>query len=581
MSIVTRDMTLVTFVSEIEALRRVAFESSDGRITSDKFVSRVVATRRTILDHGGLRWAIFMESDYYAFSVAFVALLSLGCTIFLPSEIESSTMQRLSEEVDGLIGDFPKPSVPSVTSPDFERPAAALPGKAFDGVDARRARIIIYTSGSSGEPKRIHKTLAQIDAELNVLEQTWGDLAGDAMFVSSVSQQHIYGLLFAVLWPLCFGRLIYRRRLVDATAIQQLCASTDAHARFIWVSSPALLRRMSPAINWSVMKDKVVEIFSSGAALPDSAVAELSEKYGRSALEAYGSSETGGIAIRRREPRSSVAWRPFAPIQCREGADGRLEIRSPYLPDDGWYTTDDLALFDQYGGFELLGRSDQLVKIEGKRVSLQKVTAALCALDEIQDTRVIVLASESRDLLGAVVVLTRSGLDEIYNTGKGAFVSQLRRKLHTTLDALSIPRKWRFVELIPMNEQGKFIAENAQAMFRRGNRVKLPEILGGYVEGQDRYFVLGVPAKLIYFEGHFEAAAVLPGVVQVNWAIGLGIDVFGIERQFLGMESVKFHRLVRPGDVIRLQLDMTADKLRFRYMCQDAIVSSGRIVFTD
>ncbi|MFD2980293.1 AMP-binding protein, partial [Klebsiella pneumoniae] len=80
-------------------------------------------------------------------------------------------------------------------------------------LDLRACRISLCTSGSSGEPKRIDKQLRQLAIEVQVLEDLWGADLGPACIIGSVATQHIYGLLFRVLWPLCAGRPFVRRQL--------------------------------------------------------------------------------------------------------------------------------------------------------------------------------------------------------------------------------------------------------------------------------------------------------------------------------------------------------------------------------
>ncbi|MCO6705214.1 AMP-dependent synthetase, partial [Streptomyces sp. CHB9.2] len=71
----------------------------------------------------------------------------------------------------------------------------------------------LSTSGSSGEPKLIAKQLFQLANEVAALECLWGASLGAATVLGSVSTQHIYGLLFRVLWPLCAGRPFARQAL--------------------------------------------------------------------------------------------------------------------------------------------------------------------------------------------------------------------------------------------------------------------------------------------------------------------------------------------------------------------------------
>ncbi|HRE16020.1 MAG TPA: hypothetical protein PLW86_03000, partial [Rhodocyclaceae bacterium] len=56
----------------------------------------------------------------------------------------------------------------------------------------------LFTSGSSGEPKRISKRLIQLEAECRVLESFWGGHIGQAAVLATVPHHHIYGLLFRV-----------------------------------------------------------------------------------------------------------------------------------------------------------------------------------------------------------------------------------------------------------------------------------------------------------------------------------------------------------------------------------------------
>ena len=67
-------------------------------------------------------------------------------------------------------------------------------------------RLVIHTSGSNGEPVAIPRRLAQLDAEVRALQQAFGAGLDEALVLGTVSHQHIYGLLFRVLWPLAAGR---------------------------------------------------------------------------------------------------------------------------------------------------------------------------------------------------------------------------------------------------------------------------------------------------------------------------------------------------------------------------------------
>jgi 3-hydroxymyristoyl/3-hydroxydecanoyl-(acyl carrier protein) dehydratase len=91
---------------------------------------------------------------------------------------------------------------------------------------------------------------------------------------------------------------------------------------------------------------------------------------------------------------------------------------------------------------------------------------------------------------------------------------------------------------------------------------------------------LVVPHDLRYFEGHFPGAPVVPGVVQIKWAIGFARELFGACREFGGMEAVKFQHVMQPGARATLKLDYAEEsgKLRFSFEHDRTRYSSGRLL---
>jgi 3-hydroxymyristoyl/3-hydroxydecanoyl-(acyl carrier protein) dehydratase len=91
-----------------------------------------------------------------------------------------------------------------------------------------------------------------------------------------------------------------------------------------------------------------------------------------------------------------------------------------------------------------------------------------------------------------------------------------------------------------------------------------------------------VPHELIYFAGHFPQAPVLPGVVQIAWALALAAQRLGTPPRCKLMEALKFQRLLRPGDRVTLTLryDATRQKLHFAYRYGEQAYSSGRLAWS-
>ena len=89
--------------------------------------------------------------------------------------------------------------------------------------------------------------------------------------------------------------------------------------------------------------------------------------------------------------------------------------------------------------------------------------------------------------------------------------------------------------------------------------------------------------QLAHFPGHFPGTPILPGVVQVDWAMNLSQRLMDLPPRFAGMEVLKFQQLVRPGDRISLTLrfDPERSKLHFAYRNGEAACSSGRILLVN
>jgi 3-hydroxymyristoyl/3-hydroxydecanoyl-(acyl carrier protein) dehydratase len=102
------------------------------------------------------------------------------------------------------------------------------------------------------------------------------------------------------------------------------------------------------------------------------------------------------------------------------------------------------------------------------------------------------------------------------------------------------------------------------------NRSRAPEV-----------FTLVMDAELTAFQGHFPDNPILPGVVQVDWAVRFGTEAFGDLGRFQGIEHLKFQDLVRPGETLELHLgyDPGLGRLRFRYLAGAVKKSSGAILF--
>jgi len=532
-------------------------------VTVDPTLDHATFRERALRLAGGLqqrgvqRIAVHLD-DAADLAIALFGAWRAGVSVLLPADLQPQTRQRWNTQVDLWLTN------------NLELEALYATPLAAAELDLERCQLSLCTSGSSGEPKRIDKSLRQMANEVEALEQLWGSGLGDTCLIASVAAQHIYGLLFRVLWPLCAGRCFIRQQLAFPEDMQR---ASRQHASFAWVASPALLKRMTDNLDWPALSP-VRRVFSSGGALPADAAQALHQRLGQWPTEILGSSETGGIAWRQ----GPNLWQPFSDVQLSQSEDGALRIASAYLPAGHVEQTADAARIEADGRFELLGRLDRIVKLEEKRISLPMLELALLKHDWVLEARLGVV-NEQRAALGALLVLSDSGLFALREHGRRALTQHLRQHLSQHCEALALPRRWRLLRQLPLNSQGKLPQAQVDALLL-APRPKLPEVLSQTeVDGQ-WILTLGIPPDLAFFSGHFPKTPVLPGVVQVDWALNLGQQLLVLPPRFAGMEVLKFQQLVRPGDQLELTLrfDPERSKLHFAYRNANAACSSGRIV---
>ncbi|MCF5075956.1 AMP-binding protein, partial [Pseudomonas syringae] len=231
---------------------------------------------------GVQRLAVHLE-DAGLLAIALLGAWRAGAGVLLPADLQPQTRQRWDTSVDAWLVDA------ADLDALYQTPLSPA------ALDLDTCQLSLCTSGSSGEPKRIDKTLRQLANEVEALEALWGADLQDACIIGSVATQHIYGLLFRVLWPLCAGRTFVRKQLAFPEDMQR---ASRAHAQFAWVASPALLKRMGDNLDWPALS-QVARVFSSGGALPIEAAGSLYERLQQWPTEILGSSETGGIAWRQ------------------------------------------------------------------------------------------------------------------------------------------------------------------------------------------------------------------------------------------------------------------------------------------
>lgn len=545
----------------------------DGATVLDRvaFRARVSALVALMQTQDAQRYALCID-DPFDFACALFALFACGKEPVIPANATPGYLADLADAYDAVLTDADLAHGVRDAGADADNNPARSTSHTIDP----QAPLTLYTSGSSGTPKPIRKTLGQFNAEVRTLEKQWGALVSNATMLASVPHHHIYGLLFRVLWPLAAGRAFNRAISIEPLHLQAQIEQCGATAV---VSTPAQLSRWPALPGFAALTPAPRAFFSSGGPLAVETAQEYATAYGAAPLEIYGSTETGGIAWRRQD--QTDAWQPVAGIEVRCDKNGALNVRSPHLDHDGWHRTDDKIAFDADGRFRLQGRLDRVLKLDGKRVSLAELEARLALHPYVAEAALVPLAGASRERVGAVVVLSESGSDALRGDGRVLLAKTLRRHLAAYFDLVVLPRHWRFRLMLPFDARGKLPAAAVAAAFEA--RADGVEVLAETRSADALHYELRVPPTLVHFAGHFPGLPILPGVVQVHWAMHLATEHVPAVRTLASIDRLKFMAPVPPGAVLNLTLahDAARRRVQFAYRLSGRECASGVIVYRE
>ncbi len=527
----------------------------DGTLNStsfNQFWQDVAVQAAAIAQMENLTWALW-EADSYEFLVLFFAALLAKKQILLPPN-------RVRE----LEQDFAAQQIYFLKRQEI---GEVVPlSLTLDDTFLEQAQLYFYTSGSTGEPKKIPRTLKQLLNEVQGLSQSFS-FDEHAIAIATVSHQHIYGLLFKLLLPLATGRSFYVPQMAFPEDVVQAQKQLETLGLSNYlISSPALLKRWTT----DVILQHCQMVFSSGGKLESGVRPFLN----RPIIEVLGSSETGGIAHRAKD---EDAWTAFSNVAIRI-EDQQLMVKSNHAFENDWISTGDGAVWTDATcqTFKLMGRTDRIVKLEEKRLSLDAIEKSIQALDVVKHCHVLVLEHEQRQILGCIVVLTEQAREQLQQHGKSAFVSHLKQQLKDSLETIAIPRQWRFLSQLPQNTQSKLNKNYLKTLFKP---MLQPVVLSQSQNSDDYIWELEFPPELACFKGHFPTQPIYPGVGQIGFLQHFAKSIWSDLSWCQGYEQLKFQNLIRPYAVVQLKLARKEHKVSFELRDSEQILASGRLLF--
>ncbi|MCL1836536.1 MAG: AMP-binding protein [Treponema sp.] len=565
----------------------VCYEGSWGEgnhKTWGDFLAETAEMRRRIDAAGGEKWLLHCEDCWY-FLIALAALLQCKKEILLSANASPAYTAEIRSAESGecipFLTDrvFPEGAMPENT---FNIPAllqqAAKNGTPEEGpaINADETSIIMYTSGSTGKPKAVRQRLTEFENDNRFVLSVWGEEFLKRKLCSTVSQHHIYGILFSILLPFTAGVPFRRTRIEFPEELEKL---TDTEYMIITV--PAFLKRAVETERACGLNLVSPWIFTSGGILDRETASKTAEVIGFWPVEVYGSTETSGIAWR--QSKSGPEWTAFDNAEISRNRDGCLVIRSPYIKDPAGFETADLAEILEDGRFLLKGRIDSVVKIEEKRISLPEIENRIADSGLVSDVCVISL-EDKRQYLAAAMVLNDRGTEKFSGLEKYEINAFWREYLRQYFENIVIPKKWRYEKSLPADAQGKKKKESIEFLFsaERGEAE-----ISGFDNLDDEKLIdknensvtvaFSIPGSSPYFDGHFPEFPILPAVAQTELIVRFASRHFGTGVGLSEIRRMKFSNLIRPSAPLLLSIEKKEALISFKISSPDGgiLYSSG------
>lgn len=385
--------------------------------------------------------------DRYNFVVGFAAALLAGQISLLPNSRAAKALREMARRYPDAYyladhkdtpSDVPRLNFPSGLDRSNHRTIIPM-------IPADRIAAIVFTSGSTGTPVPHAKTWESLVAGAAALAWKFGmPPASSRTVVGTVPPQHMYGLETTVMFPLQWGWTAAARAPVFPKDLQ-LDLETLPNPAWL-MTTPLHLRA---CIDQRVMLPNLEGIISATMPLLPKLAQRAERMWGVPVYEIYGCTEGGMIASRRTTVEST--WTVCQGLRMWQEGDSAWVA--------GGHVGGPLRLGDRISvttehEFVLHGRTTDLIKVAGRRASLEALNAELTQISGVLDGMFYMPepSDTGNERLAAFAV------------APGRSVRGILTDLRKRIDPVFLPRPLRLVDALPRNSSGKLPRESLRAL---------------------------------------------------------------------------------------------------------------------
>ena len=362
-------------------------------------------------------YVVNLCEDRYAFTVAFAASLLAGQTTLLPPSRAPEAVRDSCADLDAY----------TLADAEVLGDTAESAPAAFS-IDPAHVAAIVFTSGSTGRPVAHEKTWGSLVAGARSLAAR---IQAAGTIVGTVPPQHMFGLEATVMLPWQNGLAMHSGRPLLPADLGAALAEAAAPR---WLMTSPLHLRACVAARQPL--PGLAGVLSSTMPLDPQLAQDAEKLWSAPVFEIYGSSEAGMIATRR--TALDEIWELCPGVRLAERA-GEFSVQGGHILHPQ-RIADELRVRDERR-FTLHGRKANVVKIAGKRTSIEALNAALLRVEGVRDG--VFYLRDGAERVGALVV------------APGVSPRALRAALRRHIDPAFLPRPLHFVAALPRSENGK------------------------------------------------------------------------------------------------------------------------------